>query len=136
MNSPYTGPYIRSVTRSPCRRVEPEQVGVEYLGGMVQASRLAGEEEDILPALVRAPEPALLDVDLRRAVLAHGPQLGYVALWGVTHNRPDEIKGYLKVVVQGQPSLVVPPHGIRHGRLLRVVDHCIGAVLLEKSLHK
>ena len=101
--------------------IEPEQVGIEHLGGVVERACRAGEQELVLAPLVLDLDPALLNVDVRRAVLAHGAELDDVAVGGVVHDTPDGVEGRIEVVAQRQASGRLRTHRIGGRRLLGIV---------------
>ena len=78
--------------------VKPEQVGVEYLRRVIQAAGLARVKELVAAALVFDVDPAFLDVDVRRAVFAHGAELDDVALRRELHHCPDDVEGRIEIV--------------------------------------
>jgi hypothetical protein len=116
--------------------VEPEQIGIEDFRRVVERAGRAREQEAVLPALVRDLDPALLDVDVGRAVLAHGAELDDVAVGRVLEAGPDRVEGGFQVVAQGAPRRVEAHHRVGRGRLLGIVDHEVRPHVGEQGEHQ
>src|SRR5512139_4349234 len=71
--------------------IEPQKVGVEYLGRVVEAAGLTRVKELVAPPLVVNFQPAFFDVDVGRSIFTHGAELDDMATRGVFHNRPNEV---------------------------------------------
>lgn len=122
--------------QAPGAHVKPEEIRVLDLGGVVEGARLPWEEEPIPAALVLYFDPAFLDVDVGRAVFAHGPKLDDVTgradlLHGVGH-----VQGGEEVVLQGKGGPIPVDHGVGGRGLLGVVDHYLGLIPREDLLQE
>ena len=59
---------------------EHDVVAVMHLGEVIKRARLFGEGNNVRPPVVLDADIAFLDIDIRRAVLAHGAELHQVAI--------------------------------------------------------
>ena len=88
------------------------------------------------PPFVLDVEPAFFDVDIGRAVLAHGAQLDDMAIGRVLHDRPDQVHGRIEIVVEREAGLTVANHGVGRRRLFRIVNHRIRPEIQEDPFQR
>ena len=102
-----------------------------HLGEVVEAAGLLREQHAVLAALVLDLEPALLDVDVRLAVLAHRAELDDVDVAVDLADRVHHVEGADDVVGLRVDRVAAVDHGVRRGALLGEVDHRVGGELAE-----
>src|SRR6202022_3099261 len=79
-------------TQSPDAAGELDVMAVVQLGQVIEAARLHGEGQAILPAVVGDREKALFVVDIGGPVLAHGAQLDEVGPRRVIAEAEEEVE--------------------------------------------
>src|SRR6185437_10552267 len=106
-------------------------VAVVDLGEVIEGAGLLGKGEQIFPALVFNLNVALLDVNVGRAVFAHGAELDQVAVGQVGLHGPNEVQGADHVVGLAEDGAVHVHHRVGRGGLFAIVDDGIGAERLQ-----
>ena len=94
---------------------------------MVEGAGLLGEGKNILAALVFDLDEAFLDIDVGRAVFAHGAELHQVAAGRELAHRPEDVQRSRHVVHLGQNGAALVDHGVGRGGLLAVMDNGLRA---------
>jgi hypothetical protein len=107
-------------------------VTVVQLGEVVEAARLHGEGEAILPAIVGDGQEAFFDVDVGGPVLAHGAQLDEMRVWRVIAEGKEEIQRAHKVVGLRERRVLEVDHGKGCASLLREMDQGVRLDLLNQ----
>ena len=105
---------------------ELDVVAVVHLGQVIERPRPLGEQHPVGPAVVLQVQPALLDVDVRRAVLAHRAQLDQVDVGVGLGDREQHVQVPDHVVLLGVHRVRPVDHRVRRGPLLGEVDHGLG----------
>ena len=90
---------------------------------MIQGACLPRKKKLVSSALMLDFNPTLFDVDVGRAVLAHGTQLDDVRITGEVSNSKHQIVGHQKIVLKGDIGIFVINQRIRGRRLLGVMYH-------------
>src|SRR5919106_290286 len=107
---------------------------VVHLRRVVEGAWLLRERKDVGSTLVPNLDEALLDVDVRRPVLAHRPELHQVRVRGqVTHGEQD-VQRADDVVVLGERGVGARGHRVRRRGHLAVVHDHLGLELAEDPL--
>src|ERR671918_1974471 len=107
---------------------------VVHLRRVVEGAWLLRERKDVGSTLVPNLDEALLDVDVRRPVLAHRPELHQVRVRGqVTHGEQD-VQRADDVVVLGERGVGARGHRVRRRGHLAVVHDDLGLELAEDPL--
>jgi hypothetical protein len=117
--------------KSPDPAREVDVVRIVNLREVVEASGQLREREAVVPAVVLDLQPTFLDVDVRRSVLAHRPELDEMRLGNVPHHRVDDVERSDDIVPLRVRRVLAARHRVRRRRLLGVVDDCIGLELAE-----
>ena len=105
---------------------EHDVVAVVHLGEVVEGARLLGIREPVLTAVVLDVDEPLFDVDVRRAVLAHRPQLDQVGLGGQVLHGEQDVQRAHDVVDLGDHGVPARQHRERRGAVFGVVDDGLG----------
>ena len=106
----------------PGATAEHDVVAVVHLRQVVERAGLLGEGQGVGPAVVGDGQPALFDVDVRGAVLAHRAQLDQVDRRIDLGDGPEQVEGADHVVHLGVDGVSAVQHGVRCGPLLAQVD--------------
>jgi len=93
---------------------------------VVERSRLLGVEHPVVTTVVLDLDEPLLDVDVRRPVLAHGPELDHVAVRSAVAYREEHIEGAHHVVDLRLHTVAGADHRVGGGALLGEVDDGFG----------
>ena len=104
---------------------EHDVVAVVNLRQVIEGTRLFRVGQAVTPAIVFDLEVSLLDVDVRRAVLAHRAQLDQVAVGSELMKCEQEVQRAQHVVHLSQDRVLAVHHRERRAPLLREVDHGI-----------
>ena len=102
-----------------------------HLRAVVEGARALGVDHPVLAALVLDLEPALFDVDVRLAVLAHRPELDEVDLTVDVADRVHHVEVADDVVRLRVHGVSLVDHRVRRGALLGVVDDRLGAEVAD-----
>src|SRR5262249_41560041 len=105
---------------------ELDVVAVVHLGQVVVGTGPFRIKHTVLAALVLDLDPALLDVDVRRAVSAHGAELDQVDAGIDLGDRVEHVHRADDVVDLGIDGVLAVDHRVRRGPLLGVVDNRVG----------
>src|SRR5207244_7752221 len=96
------------------------------LAQVVEGPRPLRVQDTVGAALVRQLQPALFDVDVRRAVLTHGSELDEVDVGVGLLDRVEDVQGADHVVVLGVHGVLAVDHRIGRGALFREVNDRVG----------
>ena len=92
-------------------------------GQVVERARPLGVDDPVPAALVLDLEPAFLDIDVRRAVLAHRAQLDQVDFGVDLGDREQQVQVADHIVLLRVHGMRPVDHGIRRGPLFGKVHH-------------
>ena len=115
---------------------EGDVVAVVHLGQVVEGAGLLWKGQDIGPSPVRDLDEPFLDVDVGRAVLAHGSQLDQVDVRIDLGDGVEEVEGPHDVVDLGVDGVGPVDHRVRSAALLREVHHRIGPEVRQRRRHE
>jgi hypothetical protein len=121
---------------SPRAAGEVDVVAVVDLGEVVERSRQLGERQPVAPPVVLDVDVALLDIDVRRPVLSHRPQLHEVAVGGVLVHRKEKIQRADYIVVLREDRMFAIDHRVRRCSLLCEVNDGVGSMVGDDPVEK
>src|SRR5579863_3198680 len=104
-------------TQAPDLAGEHDVVTVMDLGEMVERAGLFGVRHSVSAAVVLNRDVTLFDVDVGRAVFAHGSQFDQVAIGLEFTQSEQQIQGADHIVDLGKHRMFAIDHGIRSGTL-------------------
>ena len=87
------------------------------------------------PVVVDLDE-SFFDVDVRRSVLAHRPELHEMSVRRDVPHRVEDVQRPFDVVALGEDRVLARDHRVRRTRLLAVMNDGIGAEALEEVVHE
>ena len=102
-----------------------------HLGQVIVGARLFGIGQAVCAALVGYLDEALFDVDVGRAVFAHGSQLDQVSSRADVCHGIEEVQGADHVVDLGVDGVRPVDHGVRGRPLLGVMHDGVGLELRQ-----
>ena len=104
---------------------EHHVVAVVHLGEVIERARLFGIRQHVRPAVVLDADVAFFNIDIRRAVFAHGAELHQVAIGPEFLKRKQEVQRSHHIVHLSEHRMFAVDHRIRSGALLGKVNHRI-----------
>ncbi len=122
----------RAQAPDPAREVDV--VRVVHLRQVVHRAGQLRERQGVRAPVVLDLEVALLDVDVRRAVLAHRAELDQVRVGGDLGHRVQDVQRVDDVVRLREHGVLPVDHRVRGARHLAVVDDRLGPELAEQAL--
>jgi hypothetical protein len=108
---------------SPDLAGEHHVVAVVDLGEVIKRPRLLGIREHVFAAVVLDGDVSLFDIDIGRAVFAHGAELDQVAVGLEFAQGEEQIQRAHDIVHLGADGVVAIDHRIRRGALFGEVNH-------------
>ncbi len=93
-----------------------------HLGQVIERAGLLGEGKHVAAAIVLDLDVAFFDVDVGRAVFAHGTQLDQVAVGLDLAQGEEQVERADDVVDLGEGRMLAVDHGVRRRTLLGEVD--------------
>src|SRR5579863_202253 len=106
-------------------------VTVMDFGQVIKRPRLLGKGQQVLAAVVLNADIAFFNVDIRRPVFAHGPQLDQVAVGLKFLDGEQYVEGSDDIVYLAKDGVAAVDHGVRSGPLLGEMDHRLRRKLLH-----
>jgi error-prone DNA polymerase len=113
---------------------ELDVVRVVHLGQVVERAGSLGIHDAVPAPVVLDVQPAFLDVDVRRTVLAHRAELDQVDLRVGLRDRVQQVERAQDVVRLGVDRMVAVDHGVGRGALLREVHHRVRAEIADHAV--
>src|SRR5713226_8281515 len=123
-------------TNAPDLAREHHVVAVVHLREVIEGSGLLRERQHVLAAVVFDGDVALLDVDVRRAVLAHGPQFDEVPIRQEFADGEKDVQCSDDVVDLREDGVLAVNHRVGSRALFREVDHRFRLEGLERGSEK
>ena len=120
--------------QSPTPTGEFDVVAVMDLRQVVEGARPLGIQHPVRTTVVVDLEPTLLDVDVRRAVLAHGAELDQVNIRVCFGNRVQQIESSDNVVRLGVDRVFAVNHRVGGRTLFREMHDRIGSEFAERAV--
>ena len=112
---------------------EHDVVAVVDFREVIEGAGLLGKGKNVLAAVVLDGDVAFFDVDIGRAVFAHGAELDQVAIGMEFAQREKEIQRADDVVDLGENGVLAVNHGVGGRALFGEMDHGLGLEILDDS---
>ena len=115
---------------------EHDVVAVVHFREVIEGAGLLGKRQHILAAVVFDVDVAFFDVDIGRAVFAHGAELDQVALGLKFAQREQQVERAHHVIHLREDRVLAVDHGVRRGALFGKVNHRFGLKRLHRGRKK
>ena len=110
---------------------EHDVMAVMHLRQVIERAGLLGKRQHVFAAIVLDGDIAFFDIDIRRAVFAHGSQFDQVALRPRFAQSKQQVERADYVVDLGEDGVVAVDHRIRGGTLLGEMHHRVRLNLID-----
>jgi hypothetical protein len=104
---------------------EHNVVAVVHLGKVIEGAGLLGKRQHVFAAVMLDSDIAFLDIDVRRAIFAHRPELHQMAIGPKFAEGKKQIQGSDDIIYLCKHRVLTVDHRVWRGALLGKVHHSI-----------